>query len=296
MNNPLNVHDPSGFTDDDDGFPVIEVAETIIKGDVPIANQDSSPQDGDLGQNHGGASDWQADNGCRVGCHFGNNNYNGVAYPGTDGSVPKPPPTPAIINYQGMDLQYVGPSTDPARDTYCMGDACYEFMTDDSVMHLASNLLGISLPAASLGRAVRAVATLDEALAEEALIRDVPALAEVPSALAEKPPTGGLNLPSYEEYANGSKEPRWTRTPTPGDRGNTYDAQGGFCAGCGKKMTTTLGPMQIQLDHPDPFSKYGPIDPAHAQGLCPTCNLEKSDMDWEDWLDMIRAGTIKIDD
>jgi RHS repeat-associated protein len=82
---------------------------------------------------------------------------------------------------------------------------------------------------------------------------------------------------------------RWLVPLTDKHRGIVYGRQGGLCAapGCGVMMTRTWGPHMMHMDHPNPFSRYGAIDPLDAQGLCATCNIEKGSMEFEDWVWMM---------
>ena len=83
------------------------------------------------------------------------------------------------------------------------------------------------------------------------------------------------------------RAPRFIPRPTLTHRGIVWGRQGSACAGCGVEMTRHRGPHQMHLDHPEPYSKHGPIHPLQAVGLCATCNLEKADMELIEWLGML---------
>ena len=83
---------------------------------------------------------------------------------------------------------------------------------------------------------------------------------------------------------------RWLREPTVADKAEAWRRVGGTCPDCGVILTDKPGPNQMNLDHPEPFSTHGPIDPSEAVARCRTCNLEKTNMSLSDWVEYVKHG------
>lgn len=64
------------------------------------------------------------------------------------------------------------------------------------------------------------------------------------------------------------------------DISEMFEQQEGICHGC-KGSLDILG---YHVDHKIPLDKGGSNWPENLQLLCPTCNLKKSNKDYEDWL------------
>jgi len=61
--------------------------------------------------------------------------------------------------------------------------------------------------------------------------------------------------------------------------------QDGLCAACDGRLAA----LGYHLDHITPISKGGPHSDVNTQLLCPTCNIRKSDGDFEAFLELLRA-------
>lgn len=61
---------------------------------------------------------------------------------------------------------------------------------------------------------------------------------------------------------------------------NLFILQNGVCVGCDGDLKI----LSFHIDHKQPISKGGSNWPYNLQLLCPTCNLRKSDKDYNEWL------------
>lgn len=62
--------------------------------------------------------------------------------------------------------------------------------------------------------------------------------------------------------------------------------QNNLCVGCGKKISKPVkgGELLATVDHKIPLSKGGSNWPDNLQMLCLQCNIEKNDMNFDEWL------------
>ena len=103
------------------------------------------------------------------------------------------------------------------------------------------------------------------------------------SALGGAFSDGGEGLGAGPRVKTRSTPARFIPEKTVADQGFVFGKQGGACKACGNQMTREPGPFQMHLDHPDNFAEYGPIHPRDSDGLCATCNVDKSTMDQLEW-------------